>query len=66
MKTKHNTPTRSKSARRNGRAGNDTNPAKDGKAPSDEISFCLRLPAGAFDRMAAEVAALDKRKPRQS
>lgn len=26
MKTKHNSPTRSKSARHNGKAGNDTNP----------------------------------------
>jgi hypothetical protein len=28
MNTKHSTPTRSKSARHNGKAGNDTNPLK--------------------------------------
>jgi len=55
MKTKHNTPTSSKSARHNGRAGNDTNRPKVADTPNDELHFCVLMPAGAFERMSAAV-----------
>jgi hypothetical protein len=62
MKTKRNSPTRSKSARHNGTAGNDTSPVKHRKSSGDEVSFCLRLPAGAFDRITAKVGELKQRR----
>jgi hypothetical protein len=60
MKNTKQSPTRSKSARHNGRAGNDTNRNKN--TTDEGVRFCIRLPAGAFDKIAAEVAKLDKRK----
>ena len=66
MKTKPNTPTRSKSARRNGHAGNDTHHRKSGKMPGDDIRLCVSIPAATFERIPAAAGDLEKRKPRQS
>jgi hypothetical protein len=60
MKNKHKSPTRSKSARHNGRAGNDTN--RNQNATDEGVCFCIRLPADAFDKIAAEVAALERKR----
>jgi hypothetical protein len=59
MKNKTKITTRSKSARSNGRADNDT------KEAGEDISFSLLLPAGAFERISERVASFSHRKPRQ-
>jgi hypothetical protein len=54
------------SARYNGRADHDANLANAREVPGNDIRLRVEMPTGAFERIAAEVAALDKRKPRQS
>ena len=58
---KNQQTTRSKPAPSQERAGVDTNPTKNAKAPDDGFELVLRMPAGTFDKLAAEVAATGKR-----
>jgi hypothetical protein len=59
MKQKKQSPTRSESARHNGRAGNDTNPPR--KPYEDYLRFYVSMPAWAFEKMATRVAELEKK-----
>jgi len=60
MKKKPHTPTRSKSARHNGQAGNDTNPTR--KPYNDYLRFYVSMPAWAFEDMATKVAELERKR----
>jgi len=62
MKNKQHPPTRSKSARHNGRADIDTNRRKGGKPTDETLRFVVSMPAGAFERMAAAVAELERKR----
>ena len=70
MKQTQQHPTRSKSARHNERADNDTNQRK-ARKPSREtfilfdygVPFRVSMPAGTFDRIAAKIAKQQRKQP---
>ena len=59
MKKTKNTPTRSKLTRSNGRAGNDTNPAR---ASGKDTRLLLPLPQGALKKIAQKVKTVVSKK----
>jgi hypothetical protein len=62
MKKKQQSPTRSKSARRNGRADNDTNRRETFILFDYGRPYRVSMPAGTFDRMVAKIAELERKR----
>ena len=59
-------PTRSKLAPSNEGTGSDANHGKRPKPAADGFEFVIQMPTGAVDRLAAQLAALDKKDNQRS